>query len=152
MTLNKKIENFILPNENNEPVSLNDFLGKKVVIYFYPKDFTPGCEQQACSFRNLDKEYKALDAIVIGISKDTVASHKKFKEEFNLPFILLSDPERTVLEKFGVVVDKKMFGKSVKGTSRDTFILNEKHELVKIYKKVDPKDNANDILEFLKTI
>ena len=152
MILNKKIENFTLRNELGKDVSLSDFLGKKVVIYFYPKDFTPGCEQQACSFRNLDKEFGALDTIVIGISKDSVASHKKFKEKFNLPFILLSDPERTVLEKFGVVVEKKMFGKSVKGTSRDTFILNEKHELVKIYKKVDPKDNANEILDFLKTI
>ncbi|MDD5183388.1 MAG: peroxiredoxin [Bacilli bacterium] len=152
MILNKKIEDFTLPNELGEEISLSNFLGKKVVIYFYPKDFTPGCEQQACSFRNLDKEYKELDTIVIGISKDTVASHKKFKEKFNLPFILLSDPERKILKKFNVIVEKKMFGKSVLGTSRDTYILNEKHELVKIYKKVDPKDNANEILEFLKTI
>lgn len=152
MKINKKIANFTLPNELGEPVSLNDFLGKKVIIYFYPKNFTPGCEQQACSFRDLDKEYKQLDTVVIGISKDTVSSHKKFKEKFNLPFILLSDPERTVLEQFGVVVEKKMFGKTVKGTSRDTFVLNEKHELVKIYEKVDPKNNANEILDFLKSI
>lgn len=152
MQLNKKMENFTLLDENNQFVSLSDFLGKKVVIYFYPKDFTPGCMQQACSFRDLNKEYLQLNTVVIGISKDTVASHKRFKEEFNLPFILLSDPEKNTLEKFGVIIDKKMFGKDVKGTSRDVFILNEKHELVKIYKKVDPKDNATEILEFLKTI
>lgn len=151
LEIGTKIKNFTLPNELGEEVSLDSFLGKRVVIYFYPKDSTPGCTTQACAFRDTYLEFKNLNTVVIGISKDPVKSHKKFKDEQQLPFILLSDENLEVIKYFDVWKEKKMFGKPYMGIIRSTFVLNEKHELIKDYLKADPANNANEILDFLKS-
>ena len=105
-----KAPEFTLPDKDGNPVSLSDFAGKKVVLYFYPKDNTPGCTRQACAFAGAYEEFKTLDAVVIGVSKDSTASHQKFADKYNLPFILLSDPERQAIEAYGVWQEKKNYG------------------------------------------
>ena len=138
--------NFTLSDKNGKEVSLSDFLGKKVVLYFYPRDNTPGCTRQACAFAGLYKEFQAKGVEVIGISKDSVASHVKFAEKYNLPFILLSDPERKAIEPYGVWQEKKMAGKVGMGVVRTTFIIDEEGKITKIMPKVKPDTNAEEIL------
>ena len=145
-----KAPKFTLMDKDGNEVSLSDFLGKRVVIYFYPKDNTPGCTKQACAFRDAFDGYKREDIVVIGISKDSIASHKKFAEEYGLPFILLSDPERVAIEAFGVWVEKTMYGKKSFGVSRSTFIIDENGIVVKVFEKANPDTNAAEILEFLE--
>ncbi len=141
-----KAPDFTLKNKNGEEVSLSDFLGKKVVLYFYPKDNTPGCTRQACAFAGAYKQFEAKGVEVIGISKDSVASHVKFAEKYDLPFILLSDPDRIAIEAYGVWQEKKMCGKVSMGVVRTTFIIDENGNIEKVMPKVKPDTNAADIL------
>ncbi len=146
LEIGMKAPNFTLKDKNGNDVSLSDFLGKKVVLYFYPKDNTPGCTRQACAFAGAYKQFQAKGVEVIGISKDSVASHVKFAEKYNLPFVLLADPERVAIEAYGVWQEKKMCGKVSMGVVRTTFIIDENGNIEKIMPKVKPDTNAADIL------
>ena len=137
---------FTLKDKNGNDVSLSDFIGKKVVLYFYPKDNTPGCTRQACAFAGAYKQFEAKGVEVIGISKDSVASHVKFAEKYDLPFVLLSDPDRIAIEAYGVWQEKKMYGKVTFGVVRTTFIIDANGNIEKIMPKVKPDTNAADIL------
>ena len=130
-------------------VSLSDFAGKKVVLYFYPKDNTPGCTRQACAFAENFAEFKNRNITVIGISKDSVASHRKFADKYNLPFILLADTELSAIQAYGVWQEKKLYGKVSMGVVRTTFIIDEKGMIEKIMPKVKPDTNATEILAAL---
>ena len=141
---------FTLPDQDGSPVSLSDFLGKKVILYFYPKDNTPGCTRQACAFAGSYDAFRDLDAVVIGVSKDSTASHQRFAEKYNLPFLLLSDPELGVLQAYGVWQEKKLYGKVSMGVVRTTFIIDENGVIEKVMPKVKPDTNAADILAYLQ--
>ena len=141
-----KAPDFTLLDKNGEAVSLADFSGKKVVLYFYPKDNTPGCTRQACAFAGAYGEFKNKNLEVVGISKDSVASHVKFAEKYNLPFILLSDPELEAIKAYGVWQEKKLYGKVSMGVVRTTFIIDENGNIEKIMPKVNPDTNAAEIL------
>ncbi|MCI8761295.1 MAG: thioredoxin-dependent thiol peroxidase [Oscillospiraceae bacterium] len=145
-----KAPQFTLPNAEGDPVSLADFAGKKVVLYFYPRDNTPGCTRQACAFAGAFEEFKQIDAVVIGISKDSTASHKKFAEKHGLPFLLLSDPELTAIQAYGVWQEKKNYGKVSMGVVRSTFIIDENGVIEKVMPKVKPDTNAAEVLAYLK--
>ena len=147
---NTKAPDFTLPNQNGEMVSLSDFLGKKVILYFYPKDNTPGCTRQACAFAAANADLEEAGAVVIGISKDSVASHQKFVQKQNLPFILLSDPEIQTIEAYGVWQEKKLYGKVSMGVVRTTYLIDEQGMIEKVMPKVKPDTNAAEILEYLK--
>ena len=140
---------FVLPNAEGEEVRLSDHRGKKVVLYFYPKDNTPGCTRQACAFAGAYQGFVEKDVVVIGISKDTVPSHKKFAEKQNLPFVLLADPELAAIQAYGVWVEKKRFGKVGMGIARTTFIIDEEGKIEKVMAKVKPDTNAEEILAYL---
>ena len=140
---------FTLNDQNGNAVSLSDFRGKKVVVYFYPKDNTPGCTRQACAFAQNFDGFRQLDVPVIGISKDSVASHLKFAQKYDLPFLLLADPERAAIEGFGVWQEKKLYGKVSMGVVRSTFIIDEDGKVEKVMPKVKPDTNAAEILEYL---
>lgn len=144
-----KAPEFTLPDKDGNPVSLTDFAGKKVVLYFYSKDNTPGCTRQACAFAGAYEEFKKINAVVIGVSKDSVASHQKFAEKHGLPFILLSDPELTAIQAYGVWQEKKLYGKVSMGVVRSTFVINENGMIEKAMPKVKPDTNAAEILEYL---
>ncbi len=145
-----KAPNFTLSDKDGNAVSMSDFAGKTVVLYFYPRDNTPGCTRQACAFAGAYEEFKALDVVVIGISKDSVASHVKFAEKYHLPFILLSDPERQAIEGFGVWQEKKNYGKVSMGVVRSTFVIDGNGVIEKVMPKVKPDTNAAEILEYLR--
>ena len=147
---NTKAPDFTLPNQNGEMVSLSDFFGKKVILYFYPKDNTPGCTRQACAFAAANAELEEAGAVVIGISKDSVASHQKFVQKQNLPFILLSDPELQAIEAYGEWQEKKLYGKVSMGVVRTTYLIDEQGMIEKVMPKVKPDTNAAEILEYLK--
>ena len=144
-----KAPEFTLPDKDGNPVSLTDFAGKKVGLYFYPKDNTPGCTRQACAFAAAYGEFKKINVVVIGVSKDSVASHQKFAEKHGLPFILLSDPELTAIQAYGVWQEKKLYGKVSMGVVRSTFVINENGMIEKAMPKVKPDTNAAEILEYL---
>lgn len=144
-----KAPQITLEDKDGNLVSLSDFLGKKVVVYFYPKDNTPGCTRQACAFAASYNGFKEKDVVVIGISKDSVASHVKFAEKYNLPFILLSDPEKKAIEAFGVWQERKLYGKLGFGVTRATFIIDEQGTIIKVMPKVKPDTNAQEILAML---
>ena len=149
LTTGMKAPDFTLKNQHGEEVRLSDFLGKKVVLYFYPRDNTPGCTRQACAFAGAYQGFKDLNAVVIGVSKDSVASHVKFAEKYELPFILLSDPERQAIEPYGVWQEKKMCGKTCMGVVRTTFIIDEQGIIQHVMPKVKPDTNAADVLALL---
>ena len=140
---------FTLPDESGNPVSLSDFTGKKVVVYFYPKDNTPGCTRQACAFAAAYEDFKKIDVAVIGISKDSQRSHTNFIKKYELPFILLSDPEREAIEAYDVWKEKKMYGKTSMGVVRTTYIINEEGIIEKVFEKAKPDTNEAEILEYL---
>ncbi|MBR5601521.1 MAG: thioredoxin-dependent thiol peroxidase [Clostridia bacterium] len=144
-----KAPNFTLQDKDGKDVSLSDFLGKKVVVYFYPKDNTPGCTRQACAFASAYDTFTEKGIAVIGISKDSVASHVKFAEKYNLPFTLLSDPELQAIKAFGVWQEKKLYGKVSMGVVRSTFILDEQGIVTHVMPKVKPDTNAAEILAML---
>lgn len=141
--------NFTLKDKNGNEISLSDFVGKRVVLYFYPKDNTPGCTRQACAFAGAYEEFKNSGVEVIGISRDSIASHVKFAEKYNLPFVLLSDPELEAIQAYGVWQEKKMYGKVSFGVVRTTFIIDENGIIEKIMPKVKPDTNAEEILKFI---
>jgi len=140
---------FTLQDKDGKSVSLSDFLGKKVVVYFYPKDNTPGCTRQACAFGAAYAAFREKGVEVIGISKDSVASHTKFAEKYELPFVLLSDPKLEAIQAYGVWQEKKMCGKVSMGVVRTTFLIDENGMIEKIMPKVKPDTNAQEILEQL---
>ena len=150
LTVGTKAPDFILNDQNGAEIRLSDFLGKKVVLYFYPKDNTPGCTRQACAFASAYEGFKNKNTVVIGISKDSVASHVKFAEKYDLTFILLSDPDRVAIESYGVWQEKKMCGKVSMGVVRTTFIIDENGIVEKVMEKVKPDTNAAEILEYLE--
>ena len=141
---------FTLTDKEGRGVTLSGFRGRKVVLYFYPKDNTPGCTRQACAFAGSFAEFQKLNVIVIGISRDSVESHRKFAEKYNLPFILLSDPELQAIRAYGVWQEKKLYGKSSMGVVRTTFIIDEAGLIAEVMPKVKPDTNAADVLALLK--
>ena len=145
-----KAPDFTLPDKNGNPVSLSDFAGKRVVLYFYPRDNTPGCTRQACGFAQNYDDFKELGVEVIGVSKDSAASHEKFAAKYELPFILLSDPELTVLQAYDVWKEKKQYGKVSMGVVRSTYVIGPDGTIEKAMPKVKPDTNAADILAWLQ--
>lgn len=146
-----KAPDFSLLSNDEKKVSLKDFKGKRVVLYFYPKDDTPGCTIEACEFRDKIKSIQTKDAVVLGVSPDGKDSHNKFIEKFRLPFTLLSDEEKKTSNDYGVWVKKNMYGKEYMGVARTTFVIGKDGTIEKIYEKVKPEGHAEEILEFLKS-
>ena len=144
-----KAPDFTLKDKDSNDITLSSFLGKKVVLYFYPRDNTPGCTRQACAFKTSYEKFKDNDIVVIGISKDSIASHQKFTEKYELPFILLSDPDLIAIKLYDVWQEKKMYGKVSMGVVRSTYIINEEGIIEKVFKKAKPDTNAQEILEYL---
>ena len=150
METGMKAPGFSLPDKDGNTVSLNDFLGKKIVLYFYPKDNTPGCTRQACAFAAAYEGFKQKDIVVIGVSKDSTASHQKFADKHDLPFILLSDTELEAIQAYDVWKEKKMYGKTTMGVVRSTYIIDEEGNIEKVMPKVKPDTNAQEILDYLE--
>jgi peroxiredoxin Q/BCP len=146
----EEASDFILQADNERMMSLKDYRGKKVVLYFYPKDGTPGCTREAIEFRDIAKEFEKEDAIILGVSKDSVKSHQKFKRKHDLPFALLSDPEGKVLDLYGVWKKKSLYGRTFMGTERTTFLIDENGIVSKAYRKVKAKGHAQVCLLDLK--
>ena len=144
-----KAPDFTLSDQDGKQVSLSDFLGRKIVLYFYPKDNTPGCTRQACAFAASYAAFKTRDVVVIGISKDSVASHLKFAQKHELPFLLLSDPELQAIQAYDVWKEKKLYGKVSMGVVRTTYIIDEQGIIEKVMPKVKPDTNAAEILSYL---
>ena len=144
-----KAPDFTLNDQNGETVTLSDFRGKKVVLYFYPKDNTPGCSRQACAFAAAYADFRKGDIAVIGISRDSAASHRKFAEKNSLPFLLLSDPECIAIQAYGVWQEKRMCGKVCMGVVRSTFLIDENGLIEQIMPNVKPDSNAAEVLELL---
>jgi len=141
---------FDLPASNGQNLALKDFKGKNIVIYFYPKDDTPGCTVEACGLRDSFKEIEKLNAVILGVSPDSVKSHGKFISKFQLPFILLTDEDKKMCQDYGVWVEKSMYGKKYMGVARTTFIIDKKGKIVKIFEKVKPEGHNTEIIEALK--
>ena len=146
-----KAPDFTLPDQDGSPVSLSDFAGRKVVLYFYPKDNTPGCTRQACAFAAAYGAFEQLGVPVIGVSKDSAASHQKFADKHGLPFTLLSDPELTAIQAYDVWQEKKLYGKVSMGVVRTTYVIDEQGVIEKAMPKVKPDTNAAEILDYLKS-
>ena len=149
LKVGQKAPDFTLKDKDGHDVSLSDFLGKKVVVYFYPKDNTPGCTRQACAFAGAYEQFKQKDVVVIGISKDSVASHVRFADKYSLPFVLLSDPDLVAIKAFGAWAEKKLYGKLGFGVVRCTFIIDEQGIVTHVMPQVKPDTNAAEILEML---
>lgn len=149
LKVNTKAPDFTLPAGDGNTYNLSDFKGKKVILYFYPKDSTAGCTKQALGFAENYNKFVSANTFVIGVNKDSVSSHKKFAEKYSLPFILLSDTEKEVLEKYGVWQEKKMCGKVSMGIVRTTFIINEDGMIEKVFEKVKADGHANEVLAYL---
>ena len=143
---------FTLPDQNGQMKSLGDYRGQKVILYFYPKDMTSGCTKQACAFGELYPQFREKGAVVIGVSKDSVASHKRFEEKYGLPFTLLSDPEKTVIQAYDVWQEKKLYGKVSMGVVRTTYLIDENGVIVKAFDKVKAADNPAQMAAALDSI
>lgn len=150
LEIGMKAPEFTLSDKDGNAVNLSDFLGKKIVLYFYPKDNTPGCTRQACAFAAAYEGFRNRDVVVIGISKDRTASHQKFAQKHDLPFILLSDPELEAIVPYGVWQEKKLYGKVSMGVVRTTFLIDEEGNIEKVMPKVKPDTNAAEILAYLE--
>ena len=142
--------NFAAKDANGETVRLKDLRGQKVVLYFYPKDDTPGCTKEACSFRDAFADFKKRGIKVLGVSKDSEASHKKFAAKYKLPFTLLADPDHSIADAYGVYGEKKFMGRTYMGVKRITFLIDEKGKVKKVFEKVKPEEHATDVLEAFK--
>ena len=152
LEIGAKAPDFTLRDKNGSPVSLSDFQGRKVVLYFYPKDNTPGCTREAVAFALHHNAFAEQNVVVIGISKDSVASHLKFAQKYDLPFILLSDPELQAIQAYGVWQKKKLYGKVSMGVVRSTYLINEEGIIEKVMPKVKPDTNAEEILAYLEKL
>ena len=150
--INCAVPDFTLMGSDNQEHKLSQYRGKKVILCFYPRDNTPGCSTEACNFRDSNDVFINKNAIIIGISRDSLKSHTKFIEKFNLPFILLSDEKEEVCNLFNVIKEKNMYGKKVFGIERSTFIINEEGILVKEYRKVKVKDHVSTVLKDLELL
>lgn len=150
--INSKAPYFKLHAGDGQEYSIDDFKGKKIILYFYPKDSTAGCTKQALGFAESNDVFLKNNAVVIGINKDSVSSHAKFAEKYSLPFILLSDPEKKVIEDYGVWQEKKMCGKTSMGIVRTTFIINEEGKIEKIFEKVKADGHAQEVLNYMGII
>lgn len=149
LEIGTKAPGFELPDQNGNMRTLEEFRGKKVILYFYPKDNTPGCTKQACGFAELYPQFQERDAVVIGISKDSTASHKKFEEKYGLPFVLLSDTELSAIQSYDVWKEKNMYGKKTMGVVRTTYLIDEEGTIVKAFGKVKAVENPQQMLEEL---
>ena len=138
---------FKTTDADGNPVSLKDFRGQKVVLYFYPKDDTPGCTKEACSFRDAFSQFKKKGIAVLGVSPDSEASHQKFVTKYKLPFTLLADTDKAIAEAYGVWGEKKFMGRTYMGVHRTTFLIDEKGKIKKIFEKVKPEDHASEVLK-----
>lgn len=147
LSIGTKAPAFTLPDQNGVPRSLSDYRGSKVVLYFYPKDMTPGCTKQACGFAELYPQFREKGAVVLGVSRDSVASHKRFEEKYGLPFPLLSDPDRAVIEAYGVWQEKKNYGKVTMGIVRTTYLIDEEGVIVKACGAVKAAENPGKMLQ-----
>ncbi|MFU8792705.1 MAG: thioredoxin-dependent thiol peroxidase [Acholeplasmataceae bacterium] len=152
LEIGQKIKDFVLLDAYGQKHQLSSYKGKKIVIYFYPKDDTPGCTTQACAFRDAYDEFKSRDVVVIGISKDDEKSHQKFIKKYDLPFVLLSDPKAEVATYFDAYGEKKMYGKTYMGIFRKTFVLDESLNLIHIFEAASPSTNAQEIIEILNNL
>ena len=149
LTVGTKAPDFSLQDKEGNTVRLSDFLGRRIVLYFYPKDNTPGCTRQACGFARNYQEFERRGVVVIGISKDSVASHLKFAQKYDLPFVLLADPERQAIEAYDVWKEKKLYGKVSMGVVRTTYVIDPQGVIEKVMPKVKPDTNAAEILAYL---
>lgn len=147
-----KAPDFTLQDQDGKDVSLSDFKGKKVILYFYPKDNTSGCTKQACAFKELYPDFMEKNAIVLGVSKDSVTSHKKFQEKYELPFELLSDPDHKVIEQYDVWKEKSMYGKKYMGIVRSTYLIDEEGKIEKALEKVKPQQNPEQMLKLVEEL
>jgi peroxiredoxin Q/BCP len=150
MDINDKAPEFSLLDQDEKKVSLKDFRGKTVVLYFYPRADTPGCTKESCEFRDTDKQIQKTGAVVLGISADTPKAQKKFQEKYHLPFTLLADTEKKLVNAFGVYKEKNMYGKKVMGIARTTFIIGPDGKVKHVFNKVKPEGHAEQVLEYLK--
>jgi len=150
MKIGQKAPDFTVADDSGKKVKLSDFKGKKVVLYFYPKDDTPGCTKEACNFRDGFAEIKKAGAVVLGVSADSVESHKKFKEKFELNFPLLADTDKKMCEAFGVMKEKNMYGKKVMGIARTTFVIGPEGKIQHVFRNVKPEGHALEVLDYLK--
>lgn len=149
LEIGTKAPDFSLPDQDGTIRSLSEFKGKKIVLYFYPKDNTPGCTKQACSFGELSPQFAKQDAVVIGISKDSVASHKRFADKYSLPFVLLADPELTAIQAYDVWHEKSMYGKKTMGIVRSTYVIDENGIIAAAFPKVKAAENPAQMLSYL---
>jgi peroxiredoxin Q/BCP len=149
LTEGAKAPEFTLHDDTGKTVSLNDFKGKTVVLYFYPKDDTPGCTKEACDFRDNQKTFKKKNTVILGVSADSVDSHVKFKKKFDLPFPLLSDPDKKMIQAYGVWKEKSMYGKKYMGIERTTFVIGPDGKILKIFPKVSVTGHIDDVLSGL---
>jgi len=150
LDVGKKAPDFSLLNQDEKKISLKDFIGQKVVLYFYPKDDTSGCTKEACNFSDDLPKFSKIDAVILGVSPDSVKSHKKFSEKYKLKFDLLADDEKKVVEKYGVWKEKSMYGRKYMGVERTTFIIDENGKIKKIFNKVKVDGHNREVLEALK--
>ena len=143
---------FTLDDQDGRPVTLSGLAGRPVVLYFYPKDDTPGCTTQACAFRDARADYEAAGAVVLGISPDTAASHRKFADKYELPFTLLADPDKTVIESYGVWQEKKLYGKTTMGVERTTFVVDPAGTVRKVFRRVRVDCHADKVLDAIRAL
>lgn len=143
---------FSLKDTNGKTVKLSDFEGKKLVLYFYPRDMTPGCTKEACGFRDDHSQLKRRGVEVVGVSGDTESSHQKFTEAYSLPFTLLSDPDKSMMQKYGAYGEKTMYGKKVTGVIRSTFVIDEKGKIAHIFRKVKTDTHSRDVLSVIDSL
>ena len=149
LTIGTKAPDFTLPDQNGEMRTLSEFKGQKVILYFYPKDMTSGCTKQACGFGDLYPQFREKGAVILGVSRDSVDSHKKFEEKYGLPFTLLSDTEKTVIQAYDVWKEKKNYGKVSMGVIRTTYLIDEEGMIIRAFDKVKAADNPGQMLEEL---
>lgn len=150
--IGEKAPDFVLKDQDGKERSLSEFKGKKVLLYFYPRDFTPGCTKEACGIRDNFEGFRKLDVVVLGVSTDSVDRHKRFAQKHNLPFILLSDEKAELSKKYGVWRKKKLAGREYFGIARTSFLIDEEGKIIKIYEKVKPEIHAREVLEDLKKL
>ncbi len=148
----RKAPSFSLLDQNNTTHTLKQYVGVWVLLYFYPKDDTPGCTKEACMIADVYKDFKRMKVTVLGVSKDTPRSHKKFAEKYTLPFTLLSDPTMEMMDKYGAVAFKQMYGKAVRGTNRISYLINPEGKIAKVYPEVDPANHALELLKDIKVL